>query len=983
MKRTQLALVIGALCSTQLVGCGGGSSSSSTNTTPYAYYVDAAVAGINYTCGSETGTTDSNGKFFFEEGADCTFSIGSIALKTISSTVLEDVASGETIQETDTAIAQILQNLDDDGDPTNGIDVSVDSDSDSDSDTQTKAEAFVAAMTEAEITDISTVDLSDDTDTTATAVSSTVTTVVEDAGDVVISEAEATTHLINTILSDSKGLLDVGYDGDLSYGKVLFSVDSDGNVTSATYTDQVGSDNGEASITLSTSQDDSITLTIADTESSESNTYTLELVKVDDNSHYIEMTNQADSSNVERLYPLADKAAAETYLIRQRLAGNTTYAVVSDTDAFMESWTFSSDLSTGEWVNENDGESGTTTITFKDLEMVVTDDDDASVNTLTFTDIQANYFAFSYEYTEDGSTVSGSGRIYHDETEASEYLASLESDDSSDTGDTGTSDTIAMTNDMVSGQTWYADDFYKITFGSNYTLTSLNMLNPEQDDGSESIPYVINASGQLVAGVGSELTTITLLGEGSDSYSVEITETEDGGETYETYEQTLYTNQSALEASLYSDLSSEREVLDETDDSTNGAHAGFELLSVSAVETSDAKLQVTVTANGDIQEALNSEAPAGYSHILWIGINENMEFGMNANGSWVNTDYWSNGDYIPGTHVSTDYYSVSINGASVTFTLDADQVPTNDYGYLYVDATVGQDYNGDGDEENDDSTYDEVALGATWSYTEYENLLTGAWVYSEPGAPMAAVAVIVDNENYVGAQQTLGAGGVIGGVESGTYNLNTSDTESVFTSASPVINSNADDTLVGATLTVTSGASTAMTLSSEDGSGALTKIVSTTDHPEAGAWYVENPDEITLIVLDGNGNYMHVDLNESYTGFYDEDYVSDSTPSEPSIDQLLTAVNYGHAIVNATEFGTYTLNESAITFTPAATTDFTAVCEDDGDAGCDTVAGNSNGDAGPSGFAASVTLPYSFSDSGLTLDMSDYGESTETFSRID
>ncbi len=690
MKLHPLVLALGLL---PLAGCGGGDSSdnsdSSSDPTPYAYYVDASVAGINYVCGSKTGTTDQDGKFFFDSGESCTFSIGTITLKTISSDVMNELKSGETVQETDTVIAQILQNLDDDGDLTNGIRISVDPNSTST--TKTKAEAFVTAMEAAEISNLSDVDLSDVSAETTQAVINSVITVVNDAGDTFITADDAATHLFNTILSDSKGLLDVGYDGDLTYGSVKLLADDNGDLTSATYTDQLGSNNSSATVSLETS-DGVTTLTIV--EGSETTAFSLKLVNTD-SSFYIEMTDTTDSSHIERLYPLADKSAAETFLIGQRLSSNTLYAVDA-TNQSMESWAFNQDLSSAEWVNSNDGESGTTSVTFKDLVMTASDATDGTITTITFTGITGDYLSFSYEYTEDGVNVSGSGRLYFMQEDAATYLTSL----------TESSDVLEITNTMISGQTWYTRDFYKISFGTNYTLTSTNMLNPEEEDGSQAQSYVIN-NGQLIV---SGETTINLVSADTDSYIIKVTE--DG----ETYEETIYTNLSALEASMMSDLSSEKKVIDNTDDSTNNAHAGFELLSVSALETTDNKLQITVTANGNIQDALATAAPMDYSHILWIGINDSLEFGMDSNGSpWVMTDYWLDGNYVDGTPVSTDYYSYTISGNTVTFTIDADQIPANDFGYLYIHASIGQDYNGDAEEESDDFNYDEVSLVAKWT----------------------------------------------------------------------------------------------------------------------------------------------------------------------------------------------------------------------------------------------------------------------------
>jgi len=109
-----------------LVGCGDSSSSSNTNTEDTqktigtGYYVDSAVAGINYECGSQIGVTDSLGKFSFEKDQNCTFKLGNIVLRDINGTSLED---NVTILEDNKDVAKLLQSFDKDGDPSNGIEI--------------------------------------------------------------------------------------------------------------------------------------------------------------------------------------------------------------------------------------------------------------------------------------------------------------------------------------------------------------------------------------------------------------------------------------------------------------------------------------------------------------------------------------------------------------------------------------------------------------------------------------------------------------------------------------------------------------------------------------------------------------------------------------------------------------------------------------------------------------------------------------------
>jgi hypothetical protein len=101
-----------------LTACG--SDSTTTSSTSEGYYVDSAVAGVNYSCGDYNGTTNNIGKFDFQEGKDCIFSLAGIPLRTVSADQLRD---NITIVEDNVTIATFLQTLDQDGDAANGIEI--------------------------------------------------------------------------------------------------------------------------------------------------------------------------------------------------------------------------------------------------------------------------------------------------------------------------------------------------------------------------------------------------------------------------------------------------------------------------------------------------------------------------------------------------------------------------------------------------------------------------------------------------------------------------------------------------------------------------------------------------------------------------------------------------------------------------------------------------------------------------------------------
>ncbi|MBF0155678.1 MAG: putative Ig domain-containing protein, partial [Magnetococcales bacterium] len=97
------------------------------------YFVDSAVAGITYRSGGLTGTTDSRGGFFYRPGEKVSFSLGNLLLgETDTSTgggqalmltpneISRDEA-GVADQDRVTNILRLLQTLDSDGNPDNGI----------------------------------------------------------------------------------------------------------------------------------------------------------------------------------------------------------------------------------------------------------------------------------------------------------------------------------------------------------------------------------------------------------------------------------------------------------------------------------------------------------------------------------------------------------------------------------------------------------------------------------------------------------------------------------------------------------------------------------------------------------------------------------------------------------------------------------------------------------------------------------------------
>ena len=130
-KKNTLALsILTATLTAGLTACGGGSSGSGggsssdlSNNIKTGRLVDSAVAGIEYeTSAGVTGLTNDNGEFRYKEGDTVTFRVGSLNFGTVDAGKLitpKELAGGDSDKAAN--IARVLQTLDDDGIPDNGI----------------------------------------------------------------------------------------------------------------------------------------------------------------------------------------------------------------------------------------------------------------------------------------------------------------------------------------------------------------------------------------------------------------------------------------------------------------------------------------------------------------------------------------------------------------------------------------------------------------------------------------------------------------------------------------------------------------------------------------------------------------------------------------------------------------------------------------------------------------------------------------------
>lgn len=120
------------LVAATLTACGGGGGGSTTDSqttqTPSSSGIltDSPVGGVQYqTSGGYSGTTDANGRYSYNPGDTVTFRIGAITLGTVTATgtvtPIELAGTGASSENKTTNLLILLQSLDADNNPSNGI----------------------------------------------------------------------------------------------------------------------------------------------------------------------------------------------------------------------------------------------------------------------------------------------------------------------------------------------------------------------------------------------------------------------------------------------------------------------------------------------------------------------------------------------------------------------------------------------------------------------------------------------------------------------------------------------------------------------------------------------------------------------------------------------------------------------------------------------------------------------------------------------
>lgn len=206
---------ISTLAVASLVGCGGGSGGSGGASTKTGYFIDSAVEGLEYASGNTTGITGADGSFRYEEGKPVTFKIGGLILGSVRVTNNRvfpvDLISGAT-DETHPKVslmAQILQTLDSDGDPANGITI-----------TETSRQAITQAIEVA---------TADPTQTTA-AINQLLSTATQGRSAALVSQSDAESHLRTNLIKEFQGTWTGSYSGS-SAGPCQANISSTGRLT--------------------------------------------------------------------------------------------------------------------------------------------------------------------------------------------------------------------------------------------------------------------------------------------------------------------------------------------------------------------------------------------------------------------------------------------------------------------------------------------------------------------------------------------------------------------------------------------------------------------------------------------------------------------------------------------------------------------------------------------------------------------------------
>ncbi len=268
-------------------GGGGGDTvpDSSSTTTPEpttpvvvvqeGVFLDSAVQGLSYFSGNQSGVTDANGTFTYEEGQSVDFFLGDIFLG--SGTGEAVMTPVELVSEATDAshptvvnIARFLQTLDRDADTSNGIAIS-----------ETVSTATEASLLDVDF-DVSTTEFEENLEVQATV--ATLTALNEAGVQELVSSEEAQSHLEETIASVTTTTTSLVSTSTTSSTTTTLSGAIDSNTTSTTSTSTsstTSSTSTSSTSTTTTSTSSTSTSTTSTTTTTSGNSSTIQVQDLD------------------------------------------------------------------------------------------------------------------------------------------------------------------------------------------------------------------------------------------------------------------------------------------------------------------------------------------------------------------------------------------------------------------------------------------------------------------------------------------------------------------------------------------------------------------------------------------------------------------------------------------------------------------------------------------------------------------------------
>jgi len=325
MMRISLLCLLLVLLNACGGGGGGGSSgaSSASSVASTGVFLDSAVSGINYRTASGSGKTNTNGEFKYKAGETVTFSVGNIDLPpvTANSTITPlDLANTTDINhQVVSNVLVLLQSLDSDGDPSNGI--------------QIPTTAHTAATTSVDF-NVSAV---------AFRANSVVTTLVSNSGSTttsLVALSTATSHFTNTLASVNVApVANAGLTQNvLTFSKVYLdgTASSDANNDSLTFSWKLSSkpSGSNSSISDATSSNPSFTPDFA-------GTYVVSLIVNDGKASSIASTVTVTASNAN-VAPVANAGNNQNVTTSSRVILNGALSSDANGDTLTYAWTISS-----------------------------------------------------------------------------------------------------------------------------------------------------------------------------------------------------------------------------------------------------------------------------------------------------------------------------------------------------------------------------------------------------------------------------------------------------------------------------------------------------------------------------------------------------------------------------------------------------------------------------------------------------------------